>query len=64
MAESRHWLTVNMQAAAYLDPIFDEDARIREQSFPIAEEPIWEIKIKAKGSNRKRPSIVRRRNDN
>jgi hypothetical protein len=53
-----------MQAAAYLDPIFDEDARIWEQSFPIAEEPIWEIKIKAKGSNRKRPSIVRRRNDN
>ena len=40
--------------------------RKAEQSIPIAEEQIWEIKevkIKAKGKNRKRHSIVQRRNE-
>ena len=40
--------------------------RKAEQSFPIAEEQIWEIKevkIKAKRNNRKRLSLVQRKNE-
>ena len=40
---------------------------VQEQSFSITEKQIWvirEAKIKAKGKNRKRPSLVQRRNEN
>jgi len=41
--------------------------RNAEQSIPIAEEQIWEIKevkIKAKRNNRKRRNILQRKNGN
>ena len=48
-------------------PIARPEAGLTEHSFSITEKQIWvikEVKIKEKGNNKKRPSLLKRKNEN